>query len=48
MLNDKDLNTKRSYTLYEDLKLILAFSQLQEVHSKDFKAFEESKIVFRT
>jgi hypothetical protein len=40
-------HTKRSYTLLEDLKIILVSYQFEEVHNKDYKIFEQ-KIPGRT
>jgi hypothetical protein len=40
-----DAEPKRSYSLYEDLKLIIAFSQIPEVHNSDFKKIETAGIV---
>jgi hypothetical protein len=43
-----ETQAKRSYSLYEDLKLIIACSTLEEVHNKDFKLLEDSRIVARS
>ena len=46
--HNEETSKGSSYTIYEDLKIILALSEHMQISNKVFKKIEESKTIFRS